>query len=142
MKEVTTREKKIKGRKRHIATDTSGNLLYVKVHSADLPDTNMGRNIAYHTFRVYSSVKGFMADLGYRGTAKEFVENELRLKMNISDKSSNPGFNLHVKRWPVERTFGWFGIFRRLAKDYEFLSRVSENWIRLAMISVLLTRLF
>jgi len=136
------RGKKIKGRKRHIATDTSGHLLYIKVHSADLPDTNMGRDIAYQTFRAYSSVKGFMGDLGYRGTTKEFVENELRLKMNISDKSTNPGFNLHKKRWPVERTFGWFGGSRRLAKDYEYLPQVSENWVRLSAIGVLIARLF
>lgn len=136
------RGKKIKGRKRHIATDSSGHLLYVKVHSADLQDTNMGRSIAYHTFRTYSSVKGFMGDLGYRGATKEFVQNELRLKMDISEKSANPGFNLHKKRWPVERTFGWFGNSRRLAKDYEYSPLVSENFVRLAVISVLLTRLF
>jgi putative transposase len=29
------------------------------------------------------------------------------------------GFVILPKRWIVERTFGWFGKYRRLSKDYE-----------------------
>lgn len=32
-------EKKVKGRKRHILTDTLGHLLYVQVHAANTHDT-------------------------------------------------------------------------------------------------------
>ena len=35
-------EKKIKGRKRHIVTDTQGHLLHVKVHAANTHDTVSG----------------------------------------------------------------------------------------------------
>jgi putative transposase len=38
------------------------------------------------------------------------------------------------KRWIVERTFGWFGRYRRLSKDYEQNPKSSEAWIYLAMI--------
>ena len=38
------------------------------------------------------------------------------------------------KRWLVERTFGWFGRYRRLSKDYESNPRSSETWIYVAMI--------
>lgn len=38
------------------------------------------------------------------------------------------------KRWIVERTFGWFGRYRRLSKDYEANPQSSEAWIYLAMI--------
>ena len=38
------------------------------------------------------------------------------------------------KRWIVERTFGWFGRYRRLSKDYEANPRSSEAWIYIAMI--------
>jgi putative transposase len=38
------------------------------------------------------------------------------------------------KRWIVERTFGWFGRYRRLSKDYEQNPASSEAWIYLAMI--------
>ena len=138
-----TQGKKIKGRKRHITTDILGHLLYVKVHAANLSDTIMGRDVMYQTFRKYSSIKGARGDLGYRGTTKEFVENDLKMKMDISENAQEKsGFNLHKVRWPVERTFGWLGNKRRLAKDYEYLSAISENWIMIAMISTMLTRLF
>ena len=38
------------------------------------------------------------------------------------------------KRWIVERTFGWFGRYRRLSKDYETNPRSSETWIYIGMI--------
>ena len=38
------------------------------------------------------------------------------------------------RRWIVERTFGWFGRYRRLSKDYETNPRSSEAWIYIAMI--------
>ena len=38
-------EKKVKGRKRHIVTDTMGNLLAVKVHAANIHDTKAGGDV-------------------------------------------------------------------------------------------------
>jgi putative transposase len=37
------------------------------------------------------------------------------------------------KRWIVERTFGWLGRYRRLAKDYETNPKSSEAWVYIAM---------
>ena len=37
--------KKIKGRKRHIVTDTQGNLLALSTHSADIQDCDAGPNV-------------------------------------------------------------------------------------------------
>ena len=51
------------------------------------------------------------------------------------------GFVVLPRRWIVERTFGWFGRYRRLAKDYEEQTRNSETMIRLAMINLMLHRL-
>ena len=45
------------------------------------------------------------------------------------------------KRWIVERTFGWFGRYRRLSKDYEHNPASSEAWIHIAMIHRLSRRL-
>jgi putative transposase len=44
------------------------------------------------------------------------------------------GFVVQPKRWIVERTFGWFGRYRRLSKDYEHNPVSSETWIYIAMI--------
>jgi putative transposase len=41
----------------------------------------------------------------------------------------------------VERTFGWLGRNRRLAKDYEREGQTSETLIEVAMIRLILRRL-
>ena len=41
----------------------------------------------------------------------------------------------------IERTFGWLGRWRRLARDYEELPEVSEAMVKLATIRLMLQRL-
>jgi len=43
------------------------------------------------------------------------------------------------KRWIVERTLGWFGRCRRLAKDFENLTRIA--FVQLAMIRLMMRRI-
>ena len=50
-------------------------------------------------------------------------------------------FAVVPRRWVVERTFAWLGRFRRLSKDYEFLTSTSEAVMYLAMTRLLLRRL-
>jgi transposase len=40
-----------------------------------------------------------------------------------------------------ERTFGWFGKYRRLSKDYEYLTASSEAVIDVAMIHLMVRRI-
>ncbi|MBD3633271.1 transposase, partial [Kingella kingae] len=51
----------MKGRKRHIAVDTLGNLLSVVVHAANIHDTKAGIFVAKKAFETYPSLKGFCA---------------------------------------------------------------------------------
>jgi len=51
------------------------------------------------------------------------------------------GFILLPRRWVVERTFGWFGRYKRLSKDYEYLTQTSEAMIRGVMIHIMIRRL-
>jgi putative transposase len=44
-------------------------------------------------------------------------------------------------RWTVERTFAWLGQCRRLSKDREKTVLLSEAFIKLAMINLMLNRL-
>jgi putative transposase len=41
----------------------------------------------------------------------------------------------------VERTFAWLGRYRRLSKDYEYLTQTSETMIRVARIHLMVRRL-
>jgi len=51
------------------------------------------------------------------------------------------GFTLLPRRWVVERTFVWFGRYRRLSKDYEYRPETSEAMLQLAMIHIIVRRL-
>lgn len=81
----------------------------------------------------YPTLQAFSGDAGYRGTAVDFVENTLGLKLHISQKIKDT-FAILPMRWIVERTFAWFGNYRRLSKDYEILSLTAENMVRIAML--------
>ncbi len=50
------------------------------------------------------------------------------------------GFEVHRKRWIVERTLAWLTAHRRLARDYERDPEVSEELIRWAAINQMLRR--
>ena len=60
--------KKTKGHKRHIVTDTMGNLLAVVVHAANIHDTKAGIIVAKPAHECYHSIRKFYTDAGYRGT--------------------------------------------------------------------------
>lgn len=50
------------------------------------------------------------------------------------------GFKVLARRWVVERTFAWIGRYRRMSKDYEFLTQTQENMMVLAMTRTMLKR--
>jgi putative transposase len=50
-------------------------------------------------------------------------------------------FKLLSKRWIIERTFGWFNRYRRLAKDYEHNPKTSEAMILFVSCFLMLRRL-
>ena len=61
-------EKKIKGRTRHLATDTLGNMLTIQVQAAHVADTSQGWDVCDRVAEKYDSVEAFCGDQGYRGT--------------------------------------------------------------------------
>lgn len=50
------------------------------------------------------------------------------------------GFKVLARRWVVERTFAWMGRYRRMSKDYEFLTQTQETMMSLAMTRTMLKR--
>ena len=130
--------KRIKGRKRHIAVDTLGNLLSVVVHAANIHDTKAGIFVAKKAFETYPSLKGSCADAGYWNTFEREVSEQLGLTVEISKKIQDISWYILPKRWIIERTFAWLGWSRRLAKDFEQTNLSAENFVKLGYISQIL----
>ena len=130
-----------KGHKRHIVTDTLGNILAVKVHRANLHDTRAGIFPAVAAYRLYPTIQSICGDAGYRKTFVSNVEAVLSLRVDISSKIKAVGFHVIPKRWIVERTFAWLNNSRRLAKDFERTITSQEAMIKIPHIHTLLKRL-
>lgn len=135
--------KKVKGRKRHIVVDTEGFLLKAYVHEANIADNRGAKELMLRLMEAgFVDLDLVWADQGYRGTLLEWTESYTWWKLEIVRKSTyEGGFHIQPKRWVVERTFGWFSKYRRMARDYEQLADSSEAMMNLAMTHILLRRL-
>ena len=133
-------EKKVKGRKRHIVTDTQGHLLHVEVHAANASDTVEGCEVFEAALLNYPSLEGVCADAGYRGTFVSYVENVLHKTVEIVERLPE-GWTVLPKRWVVERTLAWLNAYRRLAKDVEITLQSAQSMVQLAHTRLLLKRL-
>lgn len=129
----------MKGRKRHIVTDTLGHILHVQVHAANIHDTVGGCCVFEKALKKYPALKGVCADAGYRKTMEEFVKNVCQKTIEISQRISEK-WAILPKRWVVERTFSWLNGYRRLAKDFEISTSSAENYVMIAHSMVLLNR--
>ena len=85
------------------------------------------------------SLERAMGDGGYQGPATgAAVQNMAGIPLDIVKRADTAkGFKVIPKRWIVERTFGWLGRCRRLAKDFENLTRSHAAFIVLAMIRLM-----
>jgi putative transposase len=135
--------KATKGRKRHLLVDTLGLLLAVVVTAAKVTD----RDGAISSFtKIHDSLPLLTiirADPAYSGeeyTLKVQQTYHRQLEIIKRDQGTK-GFKVLPSRWVVERTFGWLNHFRRSRGDYERQPQTSENFIYVAMISIMLRRL-
>ena len=135
--------KKIKGRKRHIITDTAGHLVAARVHAADTQDRDGAPHLLAAIRYLYPWLRHVFADGGYAGdklTTALARHGQWRIEIvKRSDRST--GFSVLPRRWVVERTFAWLNRNRRLAKDFEATVGSSQAWIYLASVQLLARRL-
>ncbi len=113
--------KKVKGRKRHIVTDTGGFLVAVMVHAADIQDRDGAPALLASIRHAFPRLRHVFADGGYAGPKLRDALAKLgKWTVQIVKRSdAAKGFVLLPRRWVVERTFAWLGRNRRLAKDFE-----------------------
>lgn len=134
--------KLVKGHKRHILTDTVGNMLNVVVSAANVSDIAGGKQVMTKMVETCATIKKIWADGTYRGGLVDWVRETLDATLEVVEREpGQKGFKVQPKRWVVERTFAWLGNYRRLSKDYERLIRNSEGMIYLASIKTMLKRI-
>jgi transposase len=132
--------KKIKGRKRHIAVDTEGNLLAVIVHSAGIQDRVAARAVLMRLFCLFGTIQTVFVDGGYTGTLIEWAKQMFGYTVQVVKRTDQHLFKVLPKRWIVERTFAWLNWSRRLSKDYELSHASAETMIHIAFAHLLLRR--
>lgn len=122
--------------------DTIGLVLAVVVHAGNLQDRDGAKLVFEKIKGTFSRLRLIWADGAYAGQLVEWVKNTCGWLLEIVKRNPEAkGFQLLPRRWVVERTFGWFGRYRRLSKDYEFQTDTSENMILIAMIQLMIHRL-
>jgi len=119
-------------------------LLHALVTSADVQDRDGGLLLLSTLFGQFPFLQKLFADSAYAGPAfdsglanvmPDLVTEIVRRCVQLR------GFVVLPKRWIVERTIGWLGRCRRLAKDWENLNHNALAFVHLASIRLMLRRL-
>ena len=135
--------KKVKGRKRHILTDTSGLLVGVIVHAADVQDRDGAPQLLQSIHAAFPRLRHLFADSAYAGAKLRAALAPLgRWTLEIIKRAdAAQGFVLLPRRWVVERSLAWLNRNRRLAKDFEATIASAETWLWIASVKLMLRRL-
>lgn len=142
--------KLIKGRKRVIAVDTMGHVLWNTVQAANLHDGKAGVLLweQAQAFNPLAAEVGLVyADGTFGGHFKEELERVHDLEVVITSapvehQPTDGKLIIHKWRWIVERTIAWLGNNRRLARDYERTTLSAQTFIWIAHIRRTLKRLW
>jgi transposase len=135
--------KKVKGRKRHILTDTGGLLVAAQVHPADVQDRDGAVPLLASIRTLFVWLRHVFADSAYAAeklTAALAAMGDWTLEI-IKRSDAAKGFVLLPRRWVVERTLAWLNRNRRLAKDFEATIASAEAWLYIASVKLLSRRL-
>jgi transposase len=134
--------KKVNGRKRHIAVDTSGLLLAVVVTIAGIQDRDGAHRLLAALRARFATIALVWADAGYAGRLVTWAQAVLALAVTIVKRTDDlTGFHVLPRRWVVERTLAWISKHRRCVRDYETRPDHSEAMVYIAMIMTLSRRL-
>jgi transposase len=135
--------KKIKGRKRHLLTDTAGFLIAGIVHEASTQDRDGAPALFKLVRSAFPWLRHVFADGGDAGQKLQKALDSIgRWTVEIVKRSDVvKGFKLLPRRWVVERTIAWINRNRRLAKDFEATIESAETWLMIASVKLLSRRL-
>ena len=135
--------KRKKGSTLHLAVDTLGNLLALRVTPANEQDrAQVGALAEAVQEATGETVELAFVDQGYTGerAAAAAEAHGIRLEV-VKLPEAKRGFVLLPRRWVAERSFAWAARLRRLARDYERLPETVEGLHFLAFACLMLHRL-
>jgi transposase len=118
--------------------------MHAIVSPADVQDRDGGVLLISTLFGLYPFIEKVFADGGYQGPvfkqglARFLVQTQVEI-VKRSDRAK--GFVVLPRRWVVERTFAWLNRCRRLAKDFENLTRNALAFLKLASIRLMTRKL-
>ena len=109
--------------------DTLGLIWGLAVLPADVQDRDGAKALLLRAHKLLPRLQVIWADGAYAGVRGWVQDTFGWLLTTILRPVGAKGYVHLPRRWIVERTFGWFGRYRRLSKDYEHYPHNSETWI-------------
>ena len=135
--------KRKNGSKLHIAVDTLGNLLALRVTPANVDErAEVGHLTQTVQAVTNNNVDVAFVDQGYTGpnAAEAAAANGIELVV-IKPPQAKKGFVLLPRRWVVERSFAWATRFRRLVRDFERYATTLAGFHLIAFVCLMLKKL-
>lgn len=148
--------KKVKGRKRHLVTDTLGLLVTVLITTANIQDRDAALPAVDLAKAKVPGLDILFVDGGYAGVRAQEIRDRHQMQVEVVRRPKQPGgwcegqlplfettiaFVILPKRWIIERTNAWNERPRRMNKDHDRNLAVSTAWIWLTEGRMLLRRL-
>jgi transposase len=136
-------EKMVKGRKRHLLTDTIGLPVGMIVHPANIQDRDGAPALLQSIRCRFPWLRHVFADAAYAGDKLKTALAEMGdwIVEIVKRPDAAKGFVLLPRRWVAERTFAWLGRNRRLAKDFEATIESATTWLYIASVKLMSRRL-
>ena len=129
--------KRVRGRKRHLVTDTLGLLLVVLVTAANRDDGAVASEVLTELHAdEFPRLSVLWADTKYRNDGLDaWLAAQSRLRVEVTSKPEGvKGFQPLAKRWVVEQTFGCLVRSRRMVRDYERAAGTSAAMVKVSCI--------
>jgi putative transposase len=117
-----------------LLVDTLGLIWGLVVLPADVQDRDGAKTLLQGVQGLLPRLQVIWADGAYKSII-DWTQATLGWLLSTVLRPVGAKGYVHLPhRWIVERTFGWFGRYRRLSKDYEHYPHNSETWIYVSSI--------
>lgn len=150
--------KKVKGRKRHLVTDTLGLLIAVLITAGSIQDRDAALPAMDLAMSKVPGIQMLYVDAGYAGMRAQELRERHQIQVEVVRHPANrkvgrwhqgqlplfdilKGFVVLPKRWVIERTNAWTERPRRMNRDHDRNLSVSTAWVWLTEGRMLLRRL-